>query len=250
MSRDRAALKFVRALLAGHAAIVRGGRYHAGSAALGQAAVQSLVSNGVLAAADNTVIASRSARGWVRRQMCEADGFGVQHRVIAPRQGTAVNLAESPLTRLAGGGGEAAFLLPHQVEAGERFRRMFERAALQGRTTMSYDATRVAGSRGTSRGDLSDLAVDARRAIDRVYAALPADCTGVLVDVCGLLKGLQAVELERQWPRRSAKLVLRIALEQLAKHFGLSPSATGPANGSARHWRDPAAVALVPEGLD
>jgi hypothetical protein len=55
-------------------------------------------------------------------------------------------------------------------------------------------------------------------------------------DVCGLLKGLQTVESERGWPRRSAKMVLRIGLEQLATHWGLSAEARGRETASIDGW--------------
>jgi hypothetical protein len=47
---------------------------------------------------------------------------------------------------------------------------------------------------------------------------------------------LQLIETERRWPRRSAKLVLRIGLEQLAGIMGLSAGAEGPVGGRQTGW--------------
>ncbi len=153
----------------------------------------------------------------------------IPRRTIAvDAEGRVVNLAESPLARLATAGpnGAAPFLAPHQVEAGERLRRLVERAHLSPRLTMSYDPAHTVGS-GGSAGDISDFAADARRMLADIYRVLPRDCADVVVDVCGLLKGLQQVEADRGWPRRSAKLVLRIGLEQLARYFGLEERVIG-----------------------
>jgi hypothetical protein len=105
---------------------------------------------------------------------------------------------------------------------------------------MSYDDARIAsGSKGgNAAADIGDFAADARRALAEIHAVLPHDCAGVVLDVCGLLKGLQTVESERGWPRRSAKLVLRIGLDQLARHYGIGEAATGPVSHRNRTWQD------------
>jgi hypothetical protein len=130
-----------------------------------------------------------------------------------------------------------AFLGAHHLAAADRFERLVQRAQLAPRVTMSYDPANVGGRSRSGNGveTASDGAAGARLRLSRIASTLPADCWGVVFDVCGLGKGLQMIETERRWPRRSAKLVLRIALEQLAAQFGLSAQATGMAGGT-RHW--------------
>lgn len=129
-----------------------------------------------------------------------------------------------------------SFLAPHHVVAANRLARLVERSRLGPRVTMSYDATRIGRNGGNGVSDTSDSAADARQRLNRIAAALPPDCWGVVFDVCGLGKGLQLIETERRWPRRSAKLVLRIGLEQLAGIMGLSANAAGPTGGRQTGW--------------
>ena len=214
------------------------------------AEVRALQAEGVIGGDAGRAIALPGTAQWLKRQMLEADAFAAQHREIAPgSEGAALNLAESPLARLASGAGdEPAFLARHQVEAGERVRRLVERARLSPRLTMSYSAAHVAGGKGAGHaGEMSDMAVDARKALAGLHRALPRDCAEVVLDVCGLEKGLQQVESERGWPRRSAKLVLRIGLDRLAEVWGIGAVATGR-DGGSRSWMDGERAALtVPE---
>lgn len=129
------------------------------------------------------------------------------------------------------------FLEPHHLEAARRLTRLYERALLRQRVTMSYDPGRVGGNGGRPvQGDLADSAAGARQRLAGLARQLPADCWGVLSDVCGFDKGLQQIETERGWPRRSAKLVLRIGLDQLAGMDGLVAEAQGRQQGPMRAW--------------
>lgn len=226
------AQRFVRAMLAGAEMRRSDTGIEAAGVTMTEEAFRALVADGVLADDGRPL---PEARGWVKRQMLDDDAFAAQHRVEAVTpQGLRLNLEESPLARLAAG--ETPFLARHQVEAGERVRKLCERAQLQPRVTMSYSAAHTAGGKGQSQAaEITDMAAEARRQLSALHAALPADCAGVVLDVCGMLKGLQQVESERGWPRRSAKLVLRIGLEQAAGFFGLSDVAVG-AGGKARMW--------------
>jgi len=71
-----------------------------------------------------------------------------------------------------------------------------------------------------------------RQALD---AAGP-EFSGLLVDVCCFLKGLEGIERERAWPTRSAKIVLQLALERLARHYGYAAKATGREHAPVRTW--------------
>ena len=143
------------------------------------------------------------------------------------------------LVRLASGrsANDGAFLAPHHLAAAERFDRLVRQAQVTQRVTMSYDPARIGGQSGRPmQGELADSAADARQKLGLLARQVPADCWGVLIDVCGFEKGLQQIETERRWPRRGAKLVLRIGLEQLAAIMGLDAGATGNERGVARHW--------------
>lgn len=139
---------------------------------------------------------------------------------------------------LSRGAADPAYLAPHHLAAATRFEQLIRRAQVTPRVTMSYDPAHVGGGGVGGNGveTASDNAAEARLRLSRLAGTLPADCWGVLFDVCGLGKGLQLIETERRWPRRSAKLVLRIGLEQLAAQFGLSPHAAGGHEGALRTW--------------
>jgi hypothetical protein len=67
--------------------------------------------------------------------------------------------------------------------------------------------------------DLADSAIAARVAVNRALEAMGPELAGVALDVCCFMKGLETVERERQWPARSAKLMLRTALMALSRHY-------------------------------
>lgn len=128
------------------------------------------------------------------------------------------------------------FLDPHHREVAQRLGRLFERAQLRQRVTMSYDPSRVDHQGGIARGEIADSAADARRRLGRLAVALPMECWGVLVETCLYDKGLQQIETERGWPRRSAKLVLRIGLDHVATLLGIDADARGLDSAVGRTW--------------
>lgn len=250
MRARKPVLRFVRALMGGGEAVRDGEMFRmataGGAALLAANEVQALQADGVVGGDRLRAAALPGTAQWLKRQLLEEDAFAAQHREETKGpDGVALNLAESPLARLAAAsGGEPAFLARHQVEAGERVRRLVERARLNPRLTMNYSAAQVAGGKAPSHaGEMSDMAADARKALARLHEALPRDCAEVVLDVCGFEKGLQQVESERGWPRRSAKLVLRIGLDRLAEVWGIGAVAVGR-DGRGRAWMDGERVGL------
>ena len=238
MSRETGLERFVHSLLTSDPAVRQGDFYVSPDGRRADAKlVAELTASGALGGNSDSCFAIAGTRSWLKRARLDADAFAAQHRTTARGpDGTGVNLEESPLARLAFAGTGRAFLDRHHVEAGERVRRLVERAQLQPRLTMAYSASRTTSNRPQAAADISDLAADARREVAALHRVLPKECAGVVLDVCGLLKGLQEVERDRGWPRRSAKLVLRIGLEQLAQHYGLGPFAIGKANRRPQNW--------------
>jgi hypothetical protein len=217
---------------------------------IGEETVRFLRSNGLLREAEPGRYAAASvAAAWLKRQANPAMPFRSQHGELGTMRlggnegdNVLVNMDESPVGALARPRGKGAkpWLGAEAVSAAERLRRDFEVGQLQPRITANWSASVKGGRRaGGSAGltDLTDMALAARIRFDAAMHAVGPELSGLLVDICCLLKGLETVERERQWPARSAKLVLRIALESLARHYGLDASATGKAgSGRVRHW--------------
>lgn len=191
---------------------------------------------------------AEAGRALLRRMASDGavDSFRAQHGTIVARplekgaRPALVNEAESPLAWLARRKGTDGkpFLEPVQIEAGERFRRDVERAQILQRVTANWEASTASSRRGADAGvAVTEIAMDARRRLTRACEAVGPELAGLLTDVCGYLKGLETVESERGWPARSGKVVLRIALERLAQHYGIANHATGPARAKGLlHW--------------
>lgn len=178
---------------------------------------------------------ARLARDRARREG-ETEVFGRQHRevekVAMPEAGggeeVALNRRESPLAwlrRRRGPDGDplidaAAF------EAGERLRRDLTFAGLLPGVTARWDGAGGAGGWRDPAG-AADTVIAARQRVRAALAAVGTDFAGLLLDLCGFLKGVETIERERRWPQRSGKIMIRLALGHLARHYGLSSEARG-----------------------
>ncbi|MGO4525624.1 DUF6456 domain-containing protein [Microvirga sp. 2MCAF35] len=184
----------------------------------------------------------------------EADmAFFHQHRetdvaIVESETGVArvrVDSDESPLDwlrRRKGRDGEP-MIDEASYQAGERLRTDIMLAGLLPGVTARWDGMPRSGGPG-SPSESTDRMVAARQRLRNAFDAIGGDFSDLLLDFCGFLKGLEQIERERQWPARSAKIVVRLALSRLAEHYGIEASARGPAaSRGIRTWQ-----AVVIEG--
>jgi hypothetical protein len=186
----------------------------------------------------------------------EVDSFRAQHLALASRDietgaeraTVTVDEGESPLVWLARRKGRdgATLIDAVQLEAGERLRADFTRAQLMPRTTSNWDAAVASRRRGVGGGAaaMTDMVVAARQRVRGALDAVGPEFTGLLLDVCCFLKRLDAAERERRWPARSAKVVLQLGLDRLARHYGLRRELRGAAQQPMRAWREDGAQAV------
>lgn len=177
------------------------------------------------------------------------DCFRSQHLELAERQiatefgrvSVTVDEAESPLAWLARRRGRngRALIEPHQFQAGERLRGDFTRAHMMPRTTSNWASPIASGRRGAGgerAAAFTETMVAARQRVHRALDVVGPEFSGLLLDVCCFLKGLEDIERERAWPARSAKVVLQLALDRLARHYGFVVEIRGAAHAPIRTW--------------
>lgn len=193
--------------------------------------------------ADGRVSLAKSAASWMRRnasvpetrgsfraqhdsvkQMEITDPAGLSQRVMAVDP-------ESPLAWLMARKDKSGvpFLNNAHYKAGEKLRQDYGRAALNPQMGMNWSPSSVS-NKTTNRatGDANDASLDARDRVNVALSAVGPELAGPLLDVCCNLRSLSDVEKSRGWPARSGKLILKLSLESLARHYGLLREASGP----------------------
>ena len=163
--------------------------------------------------------------------------FLAQHQLVGERtimnpvtgeaETLRVNLGEDPLGWLARRKGPDGrpFLTPVEVEAGERLRMDFELAQIGPSVAQDWrkfltPGDRLAGSplrRTPCEGPMA-----ARERVAKALSAAGPGLADVALRVCCFLEGLEACERRMGWSARSGKVVLKIALQRLAEHYGLA----------------------------
>jgi hypothetical protein len=191
-----------------------------------------------------TFAISDAGAGWIARELAVDDPFAAQHRVFGSRlmktpegeRAVAVNEAESPLARLRLRG----LIDTTQYEAGERLRRDFTIAGLMPRLAADLTAP-ISNSRGGAKSEpFAEKMIAAKQRFRLAMSAVGPGLSDLLFDVCCHLKGLESIESTNEWPTRSAKVVLQIALDRLAAHYGIAMHAVR--HGRVRVWTSDVSV--------
>ena len=154
------------------------------------------------------------------------------------------NLDESPLAWLARRRDKDGqpMISASQFNAGEQLRADFTRSQMAPRVTSNWSGFLSGGGGGGRRGppgqgiDIADHVIAARQRINVAMSAVGPELSGILLDVCCHLHGLENLEKAAGWPQRSGKIVLQIALQRLARHYGLVRDEEPPRAAIVRHW--------------
>ena len=127
-----------------------------------------------------------------------------------------------------------------ELKAGEMLAADFYYGGLSSSVTANWSAQPSARKErrggGNAGADLTDRMVGARQRFHAALDAIGEEHARILVAVCCHERGLTGIEREAGWPQRSGKLVLQIALKQLARHYGLIATARSRNAGVIRHW--------------
>ncbi len=145
------------------------------------------------------------------------------------------SFADSPLTALARRKDKDGnpFLDNELVSAGEHLREDFELAQMGPRVTQNWDRFLSAGGR---EGFVPDSGVpdgpsNARKRVADALADLGPGLSDIVLRCCCHLEGLETAEKKLGWSARSGKIVLRIALIRLKRHYDETVGPGGPLIG-------------------
>ncbi|MCF6316487.1 MAG: helix-turn-helix domain-containing protein [Marinosulfonomonas sp.] len=169
--------------------------------------------------------------------------FGDQHRVWGEktvsdngsRRVVRYNVAESPLAALARRKDKTGtpFLTDDLVAAGERLREDFELAQMGPRVSQNWERFLTGGARGGFANDsgVGDGPTGARDRVSEALRDLGPGLGDVVLRCCCYLEGMETAERRMGWSARSGKIVLRIALQRLKRHYDDRYGPHGPLIG-------------------
>ena len=138
----------------------------------------------------------------------------VEGQVASGRKVT-INVRESTLGWLRA----RALVTARQFEAGERLRADYELAALAPRVTMRW-SPRIDGGGGEGL-DPALMHIAAKQRFDGAVTAVGPGLNDILWRVICAGERMARAEKALGWPTRAGRIVLTLALDRLAAHYGI-----------------------------
>ena len=237
LGRDGAVLAPLREGI-GHGVYPRGDRRRQPTATLAPADVAALAAEGALAPSGfaGCYLISGAGRMRIRRDGADIAPFAQQHAPLIARAvmdpDGALRMARGvdpsgPVARLARISDAAgmAFFKGREIAAARELWALWARGQqglMRGSDWAAPPLGSVARGPGGAQESATLGAIDARRKVSGALAALPRSMGAAVTAFCLEETGIEALERARRWPPRSGKLVLKLALEMLADHFGLA----------------------------
>lgn len=160
--------------------------------------------------------------------------FIAQHHLdnAADHEGVPRHLASTPLQWLQARGRSKAFgLNDMELQAGERLHDDFHRARREAHQTMDWSRpVYVDGGASNKADDIPQGLLDAQKRVAQALAYIGPGLADMAVDVCCCESGLEATEKKYALPRRSAKIMLKLALMRLSVHYGYQSASAAAAS--------------------
>lgn len=155
-------------------------------------------------------------RQYVQRELTP-EGPRRRQGVGRRKRSVTVNVAESPLGWLFAHG----HLEERLFDAGERLRADYERAQLGPAVTMRWDPVRIKAS-GEAGLSPTERQIAAKKRFDDALEQAGKGLKDILWRVVCAGETLPVAEKTLQWPARSGKLVLKLALDRVADFYRIA----------------------------
>ncbi len=196
--------------------------------------IKELLSEGIISRSESLLPLTSAGRVRIKRLLTNNQNICGQHQERSIQSieldgrslAVEVDLAESPLGWLYSRkdkNGER-FIDLHELKAGERLRADYERGQLAPNVTRNWDHLAMPKDRQKNcsplETSLSDSTYDARSRFEAALIEIGPELSGILVYICCEQRGLEEAERHLGFPKRSGKVILRIALSTLARHYG------------------------------
>ena len=188
---------------------------------------------------DNQLRLSKAGQAFLRRYLAggDAEKFLAQHRLIGPAVGEAVvagamrQTRSTPMQWLKARKQARGYGLQSiDFAAGEALSRDYDRAAFHPQQTMNWQGMVFVDASTSAVPDVPAQVLDARRKLQAAIDYTGPGLAEVAVAVCCSEIGLEECERDMVLPKRSGKLMLKMALTRLSIFYGLQSAAAAAAS--------------------